>query len=133
MNKINVNQLSTSMNNEKKINMKAIKAFVKPFKVNDIFHHLLEAGFPNLTVSMAEGTGNLESADPSVSTRFSITESQVAKIEIVCNKNDVDKIVKIISEQGRTGNSGDGLIYISSVEKAFRVKTGEVIILDDKD
>lgn len=104
--------------------MKEIKAFVKPFKVNDIFHHLLEAGFPNLTVSMAEGTGNLENTDTSVSTQFSITDSQVAKIEIVCNKNEVDKIVAIISELGRTGNPGDGIIYVSSVEKAYRVKTG---------
>ncbi|MFA5330509.1 MAG: P-II family nitrogen regulator [Prolixibacteraceae bacterium] len=112
--------------------MKAIKAFVKPFKVNDIFQNLLEAGFPNLTVSMAEGTGNLGSADATVSTRFSITESKVAKIEIVCNKNDVDKIVKIISKHGRTGNHGDGLIYISNVEKAYRVKTGEEIRLDEK-
>ena len=110
--------------------MKEIKAFVKPFKVNDIFHHLLEAGFPNLTVSMAEGTGNLENSDPSVSTQFSITDSQVAKIEIVCKKENVDKIVAIISEQGRTGNPGDGLIYISDVEKAFRVKTGMDIRLD---
>lgn len=75
--------------------MKEIKAFVKPFKVNDIVHHLLEARFPNLTVLMAEGTGTLENSDPSVSTHFSITDSQVAKIEIVCNKNDVDKIVAI--------------------------------------
>ncbi|MBU3928632.1 MAG: P-II family nitrogen regulator [Bacteroidetes bacterium] len=104
--------------------MKEIKAFVKPFKVNDIIYHLLEAGFPNLTVLMAEGTGNLESEDTSVSTHFSITNSQVAKIEIVCNKNDVDKIVSIISEQGRTGNPGDGIIYVSEVGKAYRVKTG---------
>jgi nitrogen regulatory protein P-II 1 len=104
--------------------MKEIKAFVKPFKVNDICHHLIEAGFPNLTVSSAEGTGNLENSDPSVSTQFSITDSQVAKIEIVCNKENVDKIVAIISEQGRTGNPGDGLIYVSDVEKAYRVKTG---------
>lgn len=104
--------------------MKEIKAFVKPFKVNDIFHHLLESGFPNLTVSMAEGTGNLENSDLSVSTHFSITDSQVAKIEIVCNKNEVDKIVAIISEQGRTGNPGDGIIYVSDVVKAYRVKTG---------
>ena len=109
--------------------MKEIKAFVKPFKVNDIFHHLLEAGFPNLTVSMAEGTGNFESGEPSISTHFSITDSQVAKIEIVCNKNDLDKIVMIISEQGRTGNPGDGLIYVSDVEKAVRVKTGEDVKL----
>lgn len=104
--------------------MKEIKAFVKPFKVNEIFHHLLEAGFPNLTVSMAEGTGNLENSDPSVSTQFSITDSQVAKIEIVCNKENVDKIVAIISEQGRTGNPGDGIIYVSDVKKVYRVKTG---------
>jgi len=104
--------------------MKEIKAFVKPFKVNDIFHHLLEAGYPNLTVSMAEGTGNLENTDISVSTQFSITNSRVAKIEIVCNKSEVNKIITIISENGRTGNPGDGLIYISDVEKAYRVKTG---------
>jgi len=104
--------------------MKEIKAFVKPFKVNDIFHHLLEAGFPNLTVSMAEGTGNLENSDPSVSTQFSITDSQVAKIEIVCHKTEVDKIIAIISEYGRTGNPGDGLIYVSDVKIVYRVKTG---------
>ncbi|WP_423128504.1 P-II family nitrogen regulator [Gaoshiqia sp. Z1-71] len=104
--------------------MKEIKAFVKPFKVNDICHHLIEAGFPNLSVSTAEGTGNLENADPSVSTQFSITDSKVAKIEIVCTKNDVDQIVAIISEQGRTGNPGDGIIYVSDVEKIYRVKTG---------
>jgi nitrogen regulatory protein P-II 1 len=105
--------------------MKEIKAFVKPFKVNDIFHHLLEAGFPNLTVSLAEGTGHFQSEDTSVSTHFSITNSQVAKIEIVCNKNDADKIIAIISEQGRTGNPGDGIIYVSDVQKSIRVKTGE--------
>ncbi|MFY9150887.1 MAG: P-II family nitrogen regulator [Prolixibacteraceae bacterium] len=113
--------------------MKEIKAFVKPFKVNDICHHLIEAGFPNLTVLMAEGTGNLENADPSVSTQFSITDSKVAKIEIVCNKNDVDKIVAIISEQGRTGNPGDGIIYVSNVNNAIKVKTGESIIPGDID
>lgn len=64
--------------------MKEIKSFVKPFKVDEIFHRLMETGFPNLTVSMAKGTGNLENSDPSVSTHFSITDNQVAKTEIVC-------------------------------------------------
>lgn len=117
----------------KKSIMKAIKAFVKPFKVNSILNQLIEAGYPNLTVSLAEGTGRFKGDESTLSTHFSITNSKVAKIEIVCNKKDVEKIVKIISEQGRTGNPGDGLIYISSVEKAFRVKTGEGIILNDKD
>ena len=44
--------------------MKEIKAFVKPFKVNEIAHQLKDAGFPNITISMAEGTGNFQGEDP---------------------------------------------------------------------
>ena len=105
--------------------MKEIKAFVKPFKVNDILNQLLQAGFPNKTVSMAEGTGNFNSEESSLSTHFSITDSKVAKIEIVCNDSEVEKIVDIISTKGRTGNSGDGIIFVSDIEKVYRVKTGK--------
>ena len=104
--------------------MKEIKAFVKPFKVNEIVHQLMDFGYPNITISMAEGTGNFKSDDPSISTHFSISNSPVAKLEIVSKIEDVDKIISIISEYGRTGNSGDGLIYISDVYKVYRVKTG---------
>jgi len=90
--------------------MKEIKAFVKPFKVNDILNQLLQAGYPNITVSMAEGTGNFKSEDSSLSTHFSITDSKVAKIEI--------------STFGRTGNHGDGIIFVAEVEKVYKVKTG---------
>lgn len=104
--------------------MKEIKAFVKPFKVNDILNQLLEAGYPNITVSIAEGTGNFKSDESSLSTHFSITDSKVAKIEIVCGDLDVEKIVSIISSKGRTGNPGDGIIYVSEVEKVYKVSTG---------
>ena len=104
--------------------MKEIKAFIKPFKVNDILNQLLQAGYPNITVSMAEGTGNFKSEELSLSTYFSITDSKVAKIEIVCDDLDVEKIVSIISSKGRTGNPGDGIIYVSEVEKVYKVNTG---------
>lgn len=104
--------------------MKEIKAFVKPFKVNDILNQLLQAGYPNTTVSLAEGTGKFKSDESTLSTHFSITNSKVAKIEIVCNNRDVDQIVNIISIKGRTGNTGDGLIYVSDIEKVIRVRTG---------
>jgi nitrogen regulatory protein P-II 1 len=105
--------------------MKEIKAFVKPFKVNDILNLLLQAGYPNTTVSLAEGTGKFQSDDSTLSTQFSITNSKVAKIEIVCDDKDVDQIVNIISVKGRTGNPGDGLIYVSDIEKVIRVRTGQ--------
>jgi len=104
--------------------MKEIKAFVKPFKVNDILNHLLQAGYPNITASMAEGTGSFKSEELSLSTLFSITDSKVAKIEIVCNDIDVEKIVSIISAKGRTGNPGDGIIYVSEIQSVYKVRTG---------
>jgi nitrogen regulatory protein P-II 1 len=110
--------------------MKEIKAFIRPNKVNDIVHHLKGAGFENMTISSAEGTGKLQDETAFVSQKFSITDSEVAKLELVVDKNDVDKVVQIISEQGKTLNPGDGIIYVSDVEKAFRVKTGKDIRLD---
>jgi len=117
-------------NNHVKITtMKEVKAIVKPFKVNDILNQLLEAGYPNVTVSMAEGTGNFKSDESTISTHFSITDSQVAQIEIVCIDSDVEKVVNIISSFARTGNPGDGIIYVSNVENLFKVKTGNNVEL----
>lgn len=104
--------------------MKEIKAFIRPNKVNEIVHHLKEAGFENITLSSAEGTGKLQNERAFVSQKFSITDSEVAKLELVVNKDDVDKVVHIISEYGKTLNPGDGLIYVSDVSQVYRVKDG---------
>ena len=104
--------------------MKEIKAFVKPFKVNVILIQLLQPGYPNITVSMAEGTGSFKSDELSLSTHFSITDSKVAKIEIVCNDVDVEKIVSLIYTKGRAGNPGDGIIYVPEIQNVYKVRTG---------
>jgi nitrogen regulatory protein P-II 1 len=104
--------------------MKEIKAIVKPFKANEILNHLLIAGYPNLTITLAEGTGNFQSDETSLSTYFSITNSKVAKIVIVCDDSEVDKIVGIISSIAHTGNPGDGIIYVTSVEKTYSIRKG---------
>lgn len=104
--------------------MKEIKAFIRPNKVTEIAHHLKEAGFENMTLSSAEGTGKLQDEKAFVSQKFSITDSQVTKLELVVDKNDVDKVVHIISEYGKTLNPGDGLIYVSDVSQVYRVKDG---------
>lgn len=109
--------------------MKELKAVVKPFKVNDILNQLLDAGYPNITVSLAEGTGNFKDADSTLSTHFSITDSKVAVIGIICKDDEVEMIVDIISSNGRTGNPGDGIITVSDVQRAIRVKNGENLIL----
>jgi len=110
--------------------MKEVKAIVKPFKVNDILNQLMEAGYPNLTVAMAEGTGNFKDIDSSISTQFSITDSKVAVIVIVCCDSEVGNIVSIISSKGSTGNPGDGIIYITEVDKAYSIRTGLENVID---
>lgn len=104
--------------------MKEIKAFVRPNKVNEIVHHLIDNGFENITLSSAEGTGKLKDENAFVSQKFSVTDSEIAKLEIVAADRDVDTICAIICEYGCTLNTGDGLIYVSNVEKVYRVKTG---------
>ncbi len=104
--------------------MKEIKAFIRPNKVNEIVQQLKDNGFENMTISSAEGIGKLQRENASVSQKFSITDSEIAKLEMVVFEDDVNAIVKIISEFGKTIYPGDGIIYVSDVEKAFRVKTG---------
>lgn len=104
--------------------MKEIKAFVRPNKVNEIVHHLIDNDFENITLSSAEGTEKLQDENAFVSQKFSVTDSPMAKIVMVIEKAKVNTVVSIISEYGKTLNPGDGIIYVSNVEKAYRVKTG---------
>ncbi|MCF6183884.1 MAG: P-II family nitrogen regulator [Bacteroidales bacterium] len=105
--------------------MKEIKAFIRPNKVNKIVEQLKASGFENITISEAEGTGKFQDETASLSRKFSITDSKIAKLELVAKDENVDKIIEIISENGKTINPGDGLIYVACVEKAYRVKTGK--------
>ncbi len=107
--------------------MKEIKAFIKPNRVKQIIEGLKEHGFDCITLSKAEGTGSYKSPDAFPSLDFKITDSPVVKIELVCNDDKVDQIVDIISSNGRTSERGDGLIYVSNVETAYRIKSGEPI------
>ena len=104
--------------------MKEIKAFIRPNKVNVIINKLKENGYENITVSLAEGTGRFQDKEAFVSQKFSITNSEIAKLEIVTEDEDANDICNIICELGCTLNPGDGLIYVSNIEKTIRVKTG---------
>ncbi len=105
--------------------MKEIKAFIRPSKVVSIVEQLKANGFENITLSEAEGTGKFQDENAFVSQKFSVTDSKIAKLELVADDKEVDKIIEIISENGKTLNPGDGLIYVACVEKAYRVKTGK--------
>ena len=103
--------------------MKEIKAFVRPKRLADIVSHLKNVGICCLTVFEGEGTGHY--VDPEKewpSLRHPFLHREIAKIEIVVASKDVDKVIKIIHEEGKTGSSGDGLIYITDVSQTVKVK-----------
>lgn len=103
--------------------MKEIKAFVRPERLADIIIHLRDEGFCCVTVFEGEGTGHYIDKDkewPSLNHPF--LHSKVSKMELVVPSEDVDHVIKIIHEYGKTGHRGDGLIYTTEVTKALRVR-----------
>jgi nitrogen regulatory protein P-II 1 len=106
--------------------MKEVKAFVRPEKVDKIVPALKEAGFKNISLTPGEGTGKqMDSTDAAPSLHFYITDSHIVKMELVCKDELTEKAIHIISEFGSTNRPGDGIIYISNVERVCRVKNCE--------
>lgn len=107
--------------------MKEIKAYIKPHKLSDVILalHKIE-GLTGASVSDTRGFGRGKAK----TSRPTITEGLVdflqgARIEIICRDELVEQIVSTIEKAARTGLRGDGKIYVSNVETAVRISTGE--------
>ena len=103
--------------------MKEIKAFIRPEKLNVVAEYLKKEQYCCFTVFQGEGVGDYtdpETEFPSLD--FPFLHNKVIKIEIVCNKENVAKIINVIKIHAKTGNKGDGLIYVSNVESKIRIR-----------
>ena len=105
--------------------MKEIKAFVKPNRIQRIIEALSDNGFKSMTLSQAEGTGAFKAKGAKPSLDFYVTDSPVVKLELVCQNEEAQSAIDIILENGKTSERGDGIIYLSDIEDAFKIKTGE--------
>ncbi len=106
--------------------MKEVKAFIRPGKVDKIVPALKEAGFKNISLTPGEGVGSqMDSTDAAPSLSFYITDSHIVKLELVCKDELAEKAIHIISKFGSTNRPGDGIIYLSNVERVCRVKNCE--------
>ena len=103
--------------------MKEIKAFIRPFKAKEVCKALRTNGFCCMTLTECEGTGVYTDPSEDFPTfQFPFMHSKVVKIEIVCQDADMEPIIKIIQKNGKTGRSGDGIIYTMEVHQVYRVK-----------
>lgn len=107
--------------------MKEVKAFIKPNRVHKVVAALKEEGFESVTLSQGEGTGAYKSKEAAPSLDFHFTDTPVVKLELVCQNEAAEQAVKVIGDHGRTHERGDGIIYLSEVEDAYRIKTGKSI------
>ncbi len=106
--------------------MKKVEAIVRPAKLNDIKDALAKYGIKGLTVSEVAGCGAQKGQTGLYrGVQYNITLLPKIKLEIVMADDLVDEVVDIIMTTAYTGQVGDGKVFVSPVEQAYRVRTRE--------
>lgn len=106
--------------------MKLVMAIVKPFKLDDVREALTALGIEGLTVSEVKGYGRQKGQTEIYrGAEYAVNFLPKLKIEVVVAAPLVAKTVAAISEAAKTGNIGDGKVFVVPVEQALRIRTGE--------
>jgi nitrogen regulatory protein P-II 1 len=106
--------------------MKKIEAIIKPFKLDEVKEALQEVGLQGITVTEAKGFGRQKGhTELYRGAEYVVDFLPKVKIEIVLADELVDKAVEAIQNAARTGRIGDGKIFISNIDQAIRIRTGE--------
>ena len=106
--------------------MKKIEAIIKPFKLDEVKEALQEIGLQGITVTEAKGFG-LQKGQTELyrGAEYVVDFLPKVKIEIVLGEDMVEKAIEAIQNSAKTGRIGDGKIFVSSIENAIRIRTGE--------
>ncbi|MFA6455699.1 MAG: P-II family nitrogen regulator [Bacteroidota bacterium] len=106
--------------------MKKIEAIIRPHKLDEVREALQEAGFRGLTVTEVKGYGRqMGHSEIYRGSEYTINFLPKTKIDIICADANQDKAIDIILKHAKTGEVGDGKIFVSSVEEVIRVRTEE--------
>jgi nitrogen regulatory protein P-II 1 len=106
--------------------MKKIEAIIRPFKLEEVKEALVEEGIRGLTISEVRGYGRQKGHTETYrGSEYRIEFVPKIKIEVVVEDSQVEKIVDAILKTGKTGQVGDGKIFIYNVEDVVRIRTGE--------
>ena len=106
--------------------MKKIEAVIKPFKLDDVREALSEIGIAGMTATEVKGFGRQKGhTELYRGAEYVVDFLPKVKIEIVIRDDQVDGCVEAITEAAHTGKIGDGKIFVTGVERAVRIRTGE--------
>jgi nitrogen regulatory protein P-II 1 len=106
--------------------MKKIEAIIRPFKLDEVKIALVNAGIIGMTVSEVRGFGRQKGQTERYrGSEYTVEFLQKLKVEIVIEDTQVDMVIDKIIAAARTGEIGDGKIFVSPVESVVRIRTGE--------
>ena len=106
--------------------MKKVEAIIRPFKLEDVKLALMNAGIDGMTVSEVRGFGRQKGqVERYRGSEFTVEFLQKLKIDVVVDDSNVDTVVNAIAEAAKTGEIGDGKIFISPIESVVRIRTGD--------
>jgi len=118
--------IRAALTRERGRNVKKIEAVIKPFKLDEVKEALHDVGVSGITVTEAKGFGRQKGhTELYRGAEYVVDFLPKVKLEVVVDDDQVDRVVEAITNSARTGRIGDGKIFVSSIEMAVRIRTGE--------
>lgn len=106
--------------------MKLVTAIVRPHAVDDIKSGLQELGIEGLTVSEVRGYGRQRGhTEVYRGAEYTVEFVPKMRLEVLCSDERVDEVVEAIVKYGRSGQVGDGKVFVTPVDRVIRIRTGE--------
>ena len=106
--------------------MKRIEAIIKPYKLDDVKEALVDIGVVGMTISEVKGYGRQQGhSELYRGAEYIVEFIPKVKLDLIVEAKDVQSAVEAIANAAKTGKIGDGKIFVSSIEKTIRIRTGE--------
>jgi len=106
--------------------MKKIEAIIKPFKLDEVKDALNSIGIHGMTITEVKGFGRQKGhVEVYRGSEYEVTFLPKIKLEVVIPDSMIDKVISTIIEKAKTGNIGDGKIFLYSLEDVIRIRTGD--------
>jgi len=106
--------------------MKLITAIIKPFRLDDVRNALNEAGIHGMTVTEVKGFGRQRGhTELYRGAEYVVDFLPKSKVEVAVDDDVVERVMEAISNAAKTGKVGDGKIFVTNLEQALRIRTGE--------
>jgi len=106
--------------------MKKVEAIIKPFKLDEVKDALNSIGIHGMTITEVKGFGRQKGhVEVYRGTEYEVTFLPKIKLEVVIPDSMIDKVISTIIDKAKTGNIGDGKIFLYSLEDVIRIRTGD--------